>query len=791
MYTANYNPAYDVSGLPTPYLGFDSYSHNERKRFGGRERAIKEATLRLTGFGASVFFVTGASGAGKTSFVQAGLVPTLEKFYADNHKATVTSFMQPGNYPLSSLNEALATFSPNVPFDLSVPGAFTDFLQTQTNFNTVNLLVIERFEEVITRAHAGQRDILLNLLENLPPFAAARTHVIITLDEAFLPEFLKYARLSAMLKTAYHLPELTLDELRDVIRRPLDYVYAPAGKALDPVLVENLAQEAAQLPNPLPRLAAALGLIWQRGDLSSAAYSPGLVKTAVDVYANKLLETGANGKPRPKNEQTEILDICTGFGLPEWWQNAAVPRPRRDVEMNSPLRARLIEELLAAKLLKLTVENGHEELELAHRRLLTDWEPLAVRIQALQHEFHAGRRFRYALQNWVSAGRGFRKLLNKPAQQEAAELRRRQDPVVFSPDGAKFYWHSYLKNFGLRWLGGAAGVAVLIFMTTMVLLHPASPYKLGPKELRQPFQTISFSPNSSAITSIAYSPDGSSIAVSMGINEQDARVWNSLSLNTAYLKGHTNGLSAIAYSPDGKWLATSSYDRSVRLWDATTRQEMGGMLTFRNGVYKVFFSQDGQYLITLSPGDPQPIRILNVANRQIVFDNVTRQLRLTGAEHDMALSPDNRWLVVASYPHYVKAYELNTGVSYDLRGKNGYKYNQFYRVVYSRDGRYLALAGFDSIELMTGDGRYLRTLKLNNPRNIPLKITSISLSPNGQLLAAGDDAGGGWVWETASGNLRYTIQTGEQPVRSVMFHPDSRQLAIGGNSGKIKIWKVS
>jgi WD40 repeat protein len=37
----------------------------------------------------------------------------------------------------------------------------------------------------------------------------------------------------------------------------------------------------------------------------------------------------------------------------------------------------------------------------------------------------------------------------------------------------------------------------------------------------------------------------------------------------ATLKGQTSGLNSVAYSPDGKTLASGSSDETIKLWDVT------------------------------------------------------------------------------------------------------------------------------------------------------------------------------------------------------------------------------
>lgn len=153
--------AYDVRGCENPYLGLAAFTYAERAKYAGRDKLIAETVARLTAPASPIalMFVTGASGSGKSSFAQAGLLPALEKYYEGF--AVKHAVMRPAGDPLAALNDALwrqlqLAITPGVSADATglVPaGLFRDTPSSQ-----INLLVLDQFEEFFTQSPATARE---------------------------------------------------------------------------------------------------------------------------------------------------------------------------------------------------------------------------------------------------------------------------------------------------------------------------------------------------------------------------------------------------------------------------------------------------------------------------------------------------------------------------------------------------------------------------------------------------------------------------------------------------------
>jgi WD40 repeat protein len=61
------------------------------------------------------------------------------------------------------------------------------------------------------------------------------------------------------------------------------------------------------------------------------------------------------------------------------------------------------------------------------------------------------------------------------------------------------------------------------------------------------------------------------------------------------VRGHEDAVRSAAFSPDGARIVTASEDRTVRLWDATTGQEIIALRGHQEWVPSAAFSPDGAH----------------------------------------------------------------------------------------------------------------------------------------------------------------------------------------------------
>lgn len=287
------------------------------------------------------------------------------------------------------------------------------------------------------------------------------------------------------------------------------------------------------------------------------------------------------------------------------------------------------------------------------------------------------------------------------------------------------------------------------------------------------------------------------------------------------LLGHSSAVTCMAFSPDGERIATGSSDCTVRLWDSRTGQEQL-RLAAEGLVMCLAFSPDGTLLVTgASDG-----------GKGRVWDSRTGKEKLYFGEYIScaAFSPDGTRLAVGASKGGVKIRDVRTGkVTRELPGYKG----KLREICFSLDGKCLHTVDSDGPQvwdLATGkeDPEARARLAMAKRRGVwvspdwQMAISSpdsrraggIFESPIGksQIRDAGtgrlklevmgnvaDCSPDGTQVAVRNGNLLqlWDVRTGQKqvdllghtgPIHCLAFSPDGRRIASGCTHGTVRIW---
>ncbi|MGF2014027.1 beta-propeller domain-containing protein [Nostoc sp. DedVER01b] len=254
------------------------------------------------------------------------------------------------------------------------------------------------------------------------------------------------------------------------------------------------------------------------------------------------------------------------------------------------------------------------------------------------------------------------------------------------------------------------------------------------------------------------------------------QTWDAL---TEGLKARGKLKNAGKVAVDTQMRVVGTLWKAVFLQPENKFQELNTLEGHSSGVISVVFSPDGQRLASASADNT--IKLWDVATGKPV-QTLTGH---SGWVYSVVFSPDGQRLASASTDNTIKLWDVATGkVVQTLTGHS----NWVNSVVFSPDGQKLASASADNtIKLWdVATGKVVQTLTGHSGW-----VYSVVFSPDGQRLASASADNTIKLWDVATGKVVQTLTGDSGWVYSVVFSPDGQRLASASTDNTIKLWDVT
>ncbi|WP_078628247.1 WD40 repeat domain-containing protein [Streptomyces sp. NRRL F-2664] len=804
-----------------PYRGLPAFTASDARWFFGRERATAELAERVfERIGTGPLVLVAPSGAGKSSLLNAGLVPALRdgRFPMPGAADWPVVRCTPTAHPLDELlGRAAKVLGGDLGLTaeelrehphallapvhrLSPPPAATGPGLPPPPLRPV--LLVDQFEELFTLCtDEDERRAFVRVLCALAapgpqdtPYAPAVVVVGVRAD--FTGNCLDLPELAPVFTGGlFVLPPMSPAELREAITRPARL----AGLALEPGLVPLLLRDVGLRDGPpggttpsgaLPLVSHALMTTWRRREgatLTVAGYERtggiqgAVARTAEEVFARLY----------PAEQHTlrrvlvRLVHVADGTGPTR-------RRMSRTALLEHPADAGPAAAALDAFVRARLITADSDTVEITHEALLHAWPRLRGWIDADRAGLLIHQQLSHAAAEWEREGRDpsalYRGTRLETAGSWADEL---GGSTRLTPRETAFLRASRAAQDGReRQAARQARLRRRMLATLVVLLvlavgagGLAYQQRAGALGQERVARSRALALESAALA--AGQPEASMLLAGDAYRTARTSEARGALLSTqsqpflARLGGHRGPVNAVAFGPDNGILATGSSDGTVTLRRLSDRRTTA-TFPMPGRVRAVALSPDGRTLAAVSTDGPARL-----------WDAVGGAVKAvlpasTAGSRTVAFAPDGRSVATGCPDGTVRLWE--TGGQYgavaSLAGHTG----QVNALAFAADGRTLVSAGAD------------RTVRLWDPAGggTPAVLTghtdevlAAAFAPDGRTVATGGVDRTVRLWDVAGRRPAATLAGHSDDVNGVAFTPDGTTVVSAGGDGATRLWDVA
>jgi WD40 repeat protein len=613
----------------SPYPGLAAFTEDDAEFFFGREAEVARMWRKLTS--RRLLAVIGPSGVGKSSFLQAGVIPAKPEGWG-------VLVCQPGQAPFAALARALL---PEFAGDdeaisklvhLTEPEEIVAMVSRWRDRHDQVLLIVDQFEELFTLNPTDVQDRFAALLRLLVD--QADILLLLSLRDDFLYQCQSFDPLHPMLDGLFALRQPDSDSLKRILVEPagqFDFNFE------DERLVSEMIAEVEGERGALPLLAFAVARLWDERDrdnrtLTRQAYiDNGGVGGALARHAESTLQSIGDARRPIVREIFRNLVTSQGTRAVRTWDELLSVFEQRETNVeaaSTPARndaEEVLHRLIDARLLtsfeeKEALGPGRRRVEIVHESLLANW-PRLVRWQTQDVDAAQFRdQLRQAARTWDEHDRTRDYLWTGRAFREYA-LWRENYPGGLSDLEKTFASEIASHAKKRKRLRRIAAVAV-ITMAAMVagvttLLWRRSVEGARRAEAAKLLALAQLQLDTDPTEALAYATSSLQLA-----DTREARLFALRALSEGpparvLIEGRKR-VKVPSFSPDGKWLAAGGHSEELMVWPESggIPKWLPGHIDSTQGPNRAMWTSSG-FLVT-GHSTLQTVRVWSIADEKVV-----------------------------------------------------------------------------------------------------------------------------------------------------------------------------